>query len=247
VEKSRLEEEMMLARKIQQTFLPARFPRIEGLDIYANAVPSKHVGGDYFDVLDMGGGKIVMAVADVAGKGVPAGLLMSMLQASLRTQVTENGLACSKIIDRINRLVYESTDPEQFATFFLCAVDAEQKTMTFCNAGHNFPIVVRKDGSCELLVDGGLILGVMRNVSFDEGSTLLSEGDMLVCYTDGVTEARAPDDEEYGEDRLMDLVKSLRNESSAQDVIMAVQTSVLEFTRGADQADDMTMLVLKVS
>jgi sigma-B regulation protein RsbU (phosphoserine phosphatase) len=247
VEKTRLEEEMILASKIQRSFLPAQFPSIEGMDIYANAVPSKHVGGDYFDVLDMGSGKIVMAVADVAGKGVPAGLLMSMLQASLRTQVTENGLACAKIIDRINRLVYESTDPEQFATFFLCAVDSDRRVLTFCNAGHNFPIVVRKDGSCELLRDGGLILGVMGNVTFDEGRTPLGSGDMLVCYTDGVTEARDINDEEYGEQRLMDLVRSVRNVGSAREVITAVQESVLDFTGGADQADDMTMLVLKVS
>lgn len=247
VERSRLEEEMVLARKIQRSFLPAAFPRIEGFDIYASAVPSKHVGGDYFDVLNMGTGRIVMAVADVAGKGVPAGLLTSMLQASLRTQVCENGLAVSRILDRINRLVYESTDPEQFATFFLCSVDVNQRVLTFSNAGHNFPIVVREDGSFELLREGGLILGVMSDVTFDEGHTLLSTGDMLVCYTDGVTEARDLQDEEYGEERLMELLRSLRDKGSAEDVIAAVQSSVLEFTGGADQADDMTMLVLKVS
>lgn len=247
VEKSRLEEEMILARNIQRSFLPSRFPLIDGLDIYANAVPSKHVGGDYFDVLDMGGGKIVMAVADVAGKGVPAGLLMSMLQASLRTQVTENGLAVANILHRINRLVFESTSPEQFATFFLCAIDAHQGMLTFSNAGHNYPIVVRRDGACDLLQDGGLILGVLGNAKFDEGRTVLSKGDMLVCYTDGVTEARDVHDEEYGEVRLIDLVRSLRDKGSAKDVIAAVQKSVFEFTGGADQADDMTMLVLKVS
>lgn len=246
VEKSRLEEEMLLARKIQRSFLPARFPRVNGIDVFASAVPSKHVGGDYFDVLDMGGGKLVLAVADVAGKGVPAGLLMSMLQASLRTQITENGLAVSKILWRINRLVYESTGPEQFATFFLGTIDTTQGRLTFSNAGHNYPILVRRDGSCELLQDGGLILGVMGNVTFDEGTTALGSGDMLVCYTDGVTEARDPKDEEYGEERLTALVRSLRQEASAADVITAVQRSVLEFTGGAEQADDMTLLVLKV-
>ncbi len=247
VEKSRLEEEMMLARKIQRTFLPASFPRVEGLDIYASAVPSKLVGGDYFDVLDMGDGRLMFAVADVAGKGVPAGLLMSMLQASLRTQITENGLAVGKILHKINRLVYESTDPEQFATFFLCTIDMLQRTLTFSNAGHNYPIIVRKDGTWELLKDGGLILGVMGGVTFDEGRTPLEPGDMLFCYTDGVTEARDANDEEYGEDRLIELVRSLRYEPSAREVISAVQRSVMEFTGGAEQADDMTILVLKMS
>jgi sigma-B regulation protein RsbU (phosphoserine phosphatase) len=247
VERSRLEEEMVLARKIQSSFLPARFPHIKGLDIFGSAIPSKHVGGDYFDVLDLGNGSYMLAVADVAGKGVPAGLLMSMLQASLRTQVSENGVAVGRILQRINRLVFESTGPEQFATFFLCTIDSEQLALTFSNAGHNFPIVVRNDGSCELLQEGGLILGVMSDVTFNEGQVPLRTGDMLVCYTDGVTEARDRLDEEYGEERLVRLLQSLRGRGSAAEVIEAVHNSVLEFTGGADQADDMTMLVLKVS
>ncbi len=247
VEKSRLEEEMVLARRIQRSFLPATFPSVEGIDVFAATVPSKHVGGDYFDVLNPGSGSLILAVADVAGKGVPAGLLMSMLQASLRTQVTENGATVCKILDRINRLVYESTGPEQFATFFLCTMDTTHKRLTFSNAGHNWPILVRSDGSCELLKEGGLILGIMGNVTFEEGVVPLSSGDMLVCYTDGVTEARDLQDEEYGEERLLELVRTLRGEESAEDVIAAVQRSVIEFTGGTDQADDMTMLVLKVS
>jgi sigma-B regulation protein RsbU (phosphoserine phosphatase) len=247
VEKSRLEEEMMLARKIQRSFLPARFPRVDGIDVFASAVPSKHVGGDYFDVLDTGNGKLVLAVADVAGKGVPAGLLMSMLQASLRTQITENGLAVSRILWRINRLVFESTSPEQFATFFLGTIDTAMGKLTFSNAGHNYPILVRGDGSCELLRDGGLILGVMGNVTFDEGTKAMAPGDMLVCYTDGVTEARDVNDEEYGEERLIELVRSLRGQTSAAGVISAVQESVVRFTGGAEQADDMTLLVLRVT
>jgi len=247
VERSRLEEEMVLARKIQSSFLPARFPHMEGLDIYGSAVPSKHVGGDYFDVLELGNGRLMLAVADVAGKGVPAGLLMSMLQASLRTQVSENGVACGRILQRINRLVFESTGPEQFATFFLCTIDSRERALTFSNAGHNYPIVVRGDGSCELLQEGGLILGVMGDVTFNEGTVPLRGGDMLVCYTDGVTEARNPRDEEYGEERLMKLLQSLRGPASAAEVIEAVHASVLEFAAGEEQSDDMTMLVLRVS
>jgi sigma-B regulation protein RsbU (phosphoserine phosphatase) len=246
VERSKLEEEMVLARQIQRSFLPARFPRADSFDIYGSAIPSKHVGGDYFDVLDLGGGRFMLAVADVAGKGVPAGLLMSMLQASLRTQVSENGIAVGRILQRINRLVFESTGPEQFATFFLCTIDSQGPALTFSNAGHNYPIVVRGDGSYELLQEGGLILGIMRDVTFNEGSVSMRSGDMLVCYTDGVTEARNALDEEYGEERLLKLLRSVRCSVSAAEVIEVVHSSVTEFTGGAEPADDMTMLVLRI-
>jgi len=245
VERSRLEEEMMLARKIQRSFLPSRFPSLPGLDIHASAVPSKYVGGDYFDVLNLGDGRVVLAVADVAGKGVPAGLLMSMLQASLRTQVSENGVTVSRILTRMNKLVYESTSSEQFATCFLCAAHVPSCTLTFSNAGHNYPVLMRADGSYDLLEAGGLILGVLGDVTFDEGRTSMSPGDTLVCYTDGVTEARNPSGEEYGEGRLLELLRSLDVGSSAAEVVAAVQRSVFEFTAGTEQADDMTLLVLK--
>ena len=206
---------------------------------------SKEVSGDFYDVVPDGQGGWLLAIADVAGKGVPAALLTSMLQASLRTQagVTRSVAA---ILANINRLVYRSTAENQFATFFLAHVDEANLRLSFSNAGHNWPIVFRDDGQREFLVKGGVVVGILEDASFEESSVALQPGDRLVFYTDGVSEAQAPSGELFGEERLYELIASLPRELSAHEVTDRIVARVNEFLGGAEAGDDITLMVLRV-
>src|SRR5438105_1571105 len=208
VEVARIEEEMRLARQIQRSFLVHEFPAMHRFEVYAVNIPSKEVGGDLYDLVPLPNDDgFVIAVADVAGKGVPAALLSSMLQASLRTQASSVP-SVAEILRNINSLVYRGTAVHQFATFFIARVDRRGR-MTFSNAGHNYPVVGRFGGGDLLLDRGGLVLGIMEAVDYEEDSIQLETGDRLVLYTDGITEAANVDQELFGEDRLREVLRAL--------------------------------------
>ncbi|MEP7027376.1 MAG: SpoIIE family protein phosphatase, partial [Candidatus Eisenbacteria bacterium] len=239
-----LEEELTLARQIQSRYLPTTFPRWNNLEIFGTNQSSKQVGGDYFDVVAVDGG-ILAAIADVSGKGVPAALVMSMMQASLRTQAGEGRLA-NDMLERVNRLMLARGESGMFATCFLGRLDRETLELHYTNAGHNPPLLMRCQGEIEPLTRGGLLLGVFEEPVLEEAMVRLEPGDRLVLYTDGVTEARSPEGEFYDEPRLIDLLRRLDRGLSAEEIAIAIKDDVRDFTGTDDLEDDMTVVVLRI-
>jgi len=246
--RAHLETELETARKIQEKFLPHEMPQFHGFEIAGTSIPSKQVGGDYFDFLDLGKDRLGIAIADVSGKGIPAALLMANLQASLHSQAleTEN---ISDVALRINNLLVKSTDSHMFVTFFYGLLDRKQAVFTSINAGHNPPVLCGSDKKIQRMTKGGLVLGFQSDQKYDQQSTKLKTGDVLVLFTDGITEARAPDiekidDKLFGEDRLIQVIKD--NVSfSAGEIQAAVLQAVTSHTQNTPQEDDITLVVIK--
>ena len=245
VQVARLEQELQLARQIQASFLLSEFPEMDRCEVHALNIPSKQVGGDFYDFVPLRDGVYVLAIADVAGKGVPAALLSSMLQASLRTQAASIP-SVSEILRNINSLVYRGTTVHQFATFFIAQLDTRTLRLTFCNAGHNYPVVERRGGEQVLLERGGIVLGILEDPHYEEDAVTLQEGDRVVFYTDGITEATNREGELFGEERLCDLLRSLSRECSARDVTDGILERLRTFLDGVEPGDDMTLMVLRV-
>ena len=249
--KSLLEEELAVARRIQQQFLPRRLPEMGRFGIAAMNVPNKQVGGDYYDIVDVGSGNYLVTIADVAGKGVPAALLASMVQASVRTQAPDGKPIC-EIMDRLNRLVFEATPEDRFATCFLARVSAAGSdgtpgpSLSFSNAGHNYPILLPAAGGSRLLDFGGIPLGIHSDCVYGETTTPLQRGDALILYTDGITDARNRLMEDYGEERLFAFAGTLPRSLTAGQILQSISEEVSRFTQGAEQADDITLVALKV-
>jgi len=243
--KSVLEEELAVARRIQQQFLPTRLPEMGRFGIAAMNVPNKQVGGDYYDIVEGGGGSYLITIADVAGKGVPAALLASMVQASVRTQAQDGKPVC-EIMDRLNRLVFDATPDDRFATCFLARVSAAGLDLSFSNAGHNYPILLPAKGASRFLDFGGIPLGIDAGAAYAQTNTPLTTGDGLILYTDGITDARNRAMEDYGEERLFELAAGLPRDLTARQMLEAISADVSLFTQGAEQADDITLVALKV-
>ena len=244
VEVARFEEELNLARRIQRTSLISEFPSIPVCEVHALSIPSKQVGGDFYDVVAVGDGSYLIAIADVSGKGVPAALLSSMLQASLRTQAG-SVLALPEILRNINTLLYRSTESHQFATFFLARIECVPPRLTFSNAGHNWPVLVRNGVPPEFLDRGGPLLGIMEGARFEEGAIALVPGDRVVLYTDGISEAANAADEQFGDERLVELVRSLPPDLAAREVAERILAALHSFLGPIEPQDDLTLLVLR--
>jgi sigma-B regulation protein RsbU (phosphoserine phosphatase) len=244
LEKQRMEDELAIAREIQQGLLPRSFPHIPEFEVSAVNIPSKQVGGDYYDVLSISTSEHVFAIGDVSGKGTPAALLMANVQASLRA-FAPMGLSLSEATRRINDLTCLNTGQDKFITFFWGSLNQETRQFHYVNAGHNPPFLLRSDGKVERLNIGGLILGLMKTESpYPEGAVTLGRGDVIVMFTDGVSEAMNPEEEDFGEERLEKVLTSARS-SSASQIIAVVREALEAYTRGASQSDDITMLVLR--
>ncbi|HZE20365.1 MAG TPA: PP2C family protein-serine/threonine phosphatase, partial [Candidatus Angelobacter sp.] len=243
--KSLLEEELAVARRIQQQFLPTRLPEMSRFGIAAINLPNKQVGGDYYDIMDVGSGNYLVTIADVAGKGVPAALLASMVQASVRTQAQDGKPVC-EMMDRLNRLVYDATPDDRFATCFLARVSTAGLSLSFSNAGHNYPILLPASGAGRLLDFGGIPLGIRPEFAYGETSTPLGPGDALILYTDGITDARNRLMQDYGEERLFQFAADLPRDLTARQLLDAISIDLSKFTEGAEQADDITLVALKV-
>ncbi|MDG5767473.1 PP2C family protein-serine/threonine phosphatase [Balneolales bacterium ANBcel1] len=244
IEKERMEEELQIARSIQQKLLPETIPEVPGLQIAGRNVPSYQVGGDYFDLIRHESGNLTMAIADVTGKGVPASLLMANLQSVLHIlQPFEISLVDAT--GQINALIYQNTPSDKFISFFWGLYSPENRTLRYVNAGHNPPILLRENTEPRLLTEGGVLLGAMPTLTpYSEGTLPLEKGDLLVMYTDGVTEAMNADDEEYGEERLTALLDELRG-ADARDILEGITADVGSFCD--DQfTDDLTLIVIKV-
>ena len=239
------DRELQLARRIQRSFLLTEFPARPRLDVHAVNLSSKEVSGDFYDVVQAANDTMVLAVADVSGKGVPAALLSSMIQASLRTQA--GGVASpAAMTSIINTLACQRDSTGQFATLFLAVVDEATLTLRFTNAGHNFPVLASADGTQRLLETGGLLAGMIPGVPYEEEAIPLAPGDRLVVYTDGVTEAANAAGEMFGEERLYTLLRALPPAQDARGDVESVLGAVRDFLGEMEAGDDITVLVLRV-
>lgn len=244
LDKERMEEELRFARGIQQDLLPRSMPPMKGIDIAALNVPSREIGGDSYDVLRLDAVRAGFAIADVSGKGAGAALLMANLQASVRA-LAGTGLPIREMVFRINNLIHGNTALDKFITFFYGVLDTEARTFVFCNAGHNPPVRMSAGGEATLLERGGVILGMMANVAYETGEVSLAPGDRLLFYTDGVSEAVNEKGEEFGTDRIMDVLRSVP-EGSASGLIEAMMDAVVRFRGKAEQNDDLTLMAVKI-
>ncbi len=239
----RQEEEMEEARKIQQGFLPVVLPQVRGLSISGAWQPARLVSGDYFDVLKFDARELAICIADVAGKGMPAALLMSNLQALVRG-IASPALSPQQLCDRVNQIVSRNIAADRFITFFYGRLEADSRRLRYVNAGHNPPIVLHADGAHERLREGGGVLGAFPGQSYAAGEAQLRAGDRVVLFTDGVTEARNSGGEEFGEPKLLDLLKANRGRT-ARELQQEILTAVQAFSAG-DLEDDATLLVIAV-
>ena len=244
LEKQRLEEELNLARQIQMGLLPKSCPRAEAFEFSAFMQPARQVGGDYYDFLQTDSGSIGIAIADASGKGMPAALLMSMVHATLRAEVRSK-LPPHALISNVNQLIYSSTTSEKFATMFYGELNPCERKLCYCNAGHNYPLVVHEDGRVEFLDKGGLILGAFPEAIYEAGEVALRKNDTLFFYSDGLTENFNSNDEEFGEERLLNLLVEHRF-LGAEELKQKVMQEVIDFSGGNSPYDDFTIVVLKI-
>ncbi len=249
IEKERLEEEMRLARGIQERLLPQKLPAFESIGLAGLALPSRFVAGDYYDLIPLDDDRLLVAIADVSGKGMPASLLMANLQACLhvlRDSLAAETLDLADATARVNNVIHRNTGLTVFITFFWGIFDRRDGQFRYVNAGHNPPFLLRADGSVERLEEGGVLLGAFPDMPYADGAAAIDPGDALVLFTDGVTEAwSATDhDDEYGEDRLLAQIQAHTAES-AQALLDAVRADVRRFTGGGTLDDDLTLVVLK--
>jgi sigma-B regulation protein RsbU (phosphoserine phosphatase) len=243
IEKERMEEELSIARTIQEKLLPYPLPKVEALDLAAMNVPSQQVGGDYYDIICRGE-EVYLAIADVTGKGIPASLLMANLQAMLHVLtpvVTDLG----DVTGKINDIIFKNTPSDKFISFFWARYHPDDRRLEYVNAGHNPPFLFRDGSDVLALSEGGMLLGALPTFSaYHHGEIALNRDDVMVLYTDGVTEALNDVDEEYGEDRLMSVI-SMHRALDAAGIQRAIVEDVRRFTNDR-YSDDITMIVIKV-
>jgi serine phosphatase RsbU (regulator of sigma subunit) len=243
VERERLERDVALARQIQVGLLPDALPEIEGWDLYAHNIPSRGVSGDFYKVERIDDGSCAIMVADVSGKGIAASLLTASLEA-LAAGPIHDGVSPEKICSRVSHLLFERTPPEKYATAFLASFDPVTGVFRFCNAGHNPGIVVRAGGAVELMGSTGMPLGILPTGVYGPGEVTLESGDTVMLYTDGLTEAENPDEEEYGEERLADLCA--RHRAQDLDALAATISADQDaYIRGVPYVDDRTVVLIR--
>ncbi len=243
IEKKRLEGQLEVARQVQLELLPPNDPKLEGFDISAYNFPTEEVSGDYYDWVPIYEDQIGLVVADVSGKGVPAALLMAFLRASLRA-ATHIGYSPHISMIKANYLLWESIERNQYITAFYGILDASNRTLAYTNAGHNPPLLIDAKGHIRFLDRGGIPLGMFRDTRYHEYYLTIEPDELLLLYTDGVTEALNPGGEEFGRERLAESVKAARG-LSAKDLIAALHKDVFDWTEGRGAGDDITFFAVK--
>jgi sigma-B regulation protein RsbU (phosphoserine phosphatase) len=236
-------QELGKAREIQEGLLPKRIPQIRGYEVAGTWQPARVVGGDYFDVLKFGDRKIGLCIGDVVGQGVSAALLMANLQASVRALTAED-VSTGTLMEKLNNVICHNIAPDKFITFCYCKIDAAHSKLTYANAGHWAPVLLRKSGKAILLEEGGAPLGIFADRKFEEMEIQLESGDRLILYTDGVTEATNASGEEYTVPRLSAL-GTRWIALSASDLLEKIRSEVSSFCDGSFH-DDVTLVVLAV-
>ncbi|MDP2998717.1 MAG: PP2C family protein-serine/threonine phosphatase [Bryobacterales bacterium] len=252
-EKERLQSELEIAREVQSQLYPKSAPTLKGLTLQACCNPARMVSGDYYDYQAIGEHRLALAIGDVAGKGISAALLMATVESCVRTQIRHclqeaagNGrplLSTSKLVAQLNQQLYAHTSPEKYATFYLGVFDDESGLLAYTNAGHLPPILVRR-GTPQLLEVNGMVVGAFPFSQWSESQLHLESGDLLVCYTDGVTEPENEFGEMFGEQRLMELLVK-HSDADTQEIVARVSESVRQWTGSSDLQDDMTLLVAR--
>jgi sigma-B regulation protein RsbU (phosphoserine phosphatase) len=238
-----IQEEMKLAYNIQMDLLPKEPPEVPGYDIAGKSIPAKAVGGDYFDFIPIAGDGLAVCLGDVSGKGMPAALLMANLQATLRGQTILN-VAPKDCLNRSNVLLYNSTDPSKFATLFYGILDSREHIMIYSNAGHNYPFLYTGSGNPKRLAAGGIVLGALDEFAFAQERVEFDPGTVMLIFSDGITEALNTDGEEFGEERLMEILLSNTELPSAQ-LIDTIIAAVDAFAHGLTQSDDITLVAVR--
>jgi len=247
-QRERNEREMEIAREVQQRLFPQQIPQIAGLSLAGMCRPALGVGGDYYDLIELDDGRLGLAIGDVSGKGISAALLMASLRASLRGMTLDGPSDLARMMQKVNRLVYEASANNRYATFFFATYDPATRELRYVNAGHNPPLLIRR-GSAEILRldEGGMVVGLLPSADYvEQVAVKVNSGDLLIAYTDGISEAMTVDDEEWGEQRMLGAANQCSREASAMDVLNAIFRSADEFTAGAPQHDDMTLLIMKL-
>jgi sigma-B regulation protein RsbU (phosphoserine phosphatase) len=244
LERRRLEKELAIAREIQASFLPEAAPVLPGIDLAGTTITHDEVGGDYYDFIPVSDSRLGIAIADVAGKGIPAALIMAGFRMSLLAEV-RNEFAIRAVMRKVNSLLYESMDRDKFVTAFYGLLDHKNRVLTFSNAGHNPPILFRHEGKIQYLSEGGVALGVLADATYEERPIALRPGDVLLFYTDGISEAESPTGEQFGVQRIEQLVAE-SPEADAATIMRSLVARVQEWSAGG-QSDDLTLVVLKVA
>jgi sigma-B regulation protein RsbU (phosphoserine phosphatase) len=246
-QRERLNRELEIAREVQEYLFPQRLPSVPGLDYCGRCRPAREVGGDYYDFLELPEGRLGIAIGDVSGKGIGAALMMASLQASLRAQASV-GHDLAELMKRVNNLVYTASSANHYATAFYAEYDPRSCQLSYVNAGHNPPAILRKSGAvCQVfrLGTGGPVIGLLQPSSYEQGSFPVEPGDLIVLFTDGVSESMNARSEEWGEDRLIEFARTCHG-APAFEAMTRILSAAEAFAAGAPQHDDMTLVVLRV-
>jgi phosphoserine phosphatase RsbU/P len=244
LEKRRMEEELKVASEIQMRLQPFAPPKVDGWDMTGVSFPCREIGGDYYDFIHRKrDNRVVLAVGDVSGKGTGAALLMSSVHAAVRAQ-SQTRSSISEVMGEINQYIFENSPPNKFLTLFYGELDPQNGMLTYSNGGHNAPILVRYAGEVERLDKGGLPIGMMQGVKYQEASVKFDVGDVLVIYSDGITESVNERDEEFDEERLIEVVKNNAGRS-ASGVRDRIDEALSRFVGTAAPVDDMTLMIIK--
>ena len=251
VEHERLRAELAVAAEVQRNLLPAAGSTLAGVDLCGFCQPASHVGGDYYDFVPLANDRIGICIADVAGKGISAALLMSVVQASLRSQLfsAHEQTSVAEVVTLLNRLICTSISSSRYVTCFYGQLDAARSSFHFVNAGHNPPLLYRRDsagGSFHSLSSDGIVLGMFPQAEFTEAKASLRPGDVMVAYTDGVTEAMSASHEEFSELRLREAIAE-SSHHSAKEILAHIIARVAAWSQGASQHDDITVIVLRIA
>ena len=247
-ERRHLENELELAQDVQKMLLPQEEPNLPGLEIAAFSRPAQIVGGDYFDFVDFSNEFHGLAIADVAGHGISASLHMASIQALLRTLVPIND-SPAEVMRQVHKLFIHNIRFETFVTFFIGAFDSSTRTLTFCNAGHQPPLVLHKTKNkketLEMLRPTGAAIGLVEEAEYTEKRIKLQKEDLLVLYTDGVTEAVNPENQEFGRERLVKYSRQANN-TPVKEVVQQIRQGLVKFSEGKPLADDTTIVICKI-
>lgn len=233
------------AARIQRRLLPSTAPSIPRFEIAGYNAACRTVGGDYYDFFRYPDGRLGVVIGDVAGKGLPAALLMTSLKGGVQV-LAEGPDEVDGLLERLNRVVCANFPPNRFVSLFFCQLDPSDDDIVYCNAGHNPPLLVRRGGAVERLSGGGAILGLDAGMAFHTKRCATEPGDVIVLYSDGVTEATSPDGEDFGEERVAEIV-ARSSGASAQDLVHEISGQVAAWTRGAPASDDVTLVVVRRS
>jgi phosphoserine phosphatase RsbU/P len=244
IAKQRMERDLALARSIQVGLLPERPPQLAGFEIAVSHRPSLECGGDYYDFIPLGPDTTLAVVADVEGKGVGSAMVMANLQATLHALLAHLH-SLERLVESLNDMILSDTRGQKYMTMFVGLLDQPHRTLHYVNAGHVPPAVVRANGDVDYLREGGMVVGLFPNQHFDRGHVRLEPGDIVVACTDGITEAMDRDDEEFGQERLVQLVAKERALPAAE-LVQSVLTEVDLFSRGGTHEDDRVILIMKV-